>query len=125
MSLSADDIAAIRAAEAQLADALNDPEPTAWVDSYTDDAIFLGHDRPALEGRDALLAYARQMSPISTLQIEPKSTDGSGDIATVVADVTWEQDGNMIRVRSLLVWRREHDGRWRVAREMLNRGAPE
>ena len=65
------------------------------------------------------------MAPISTLRIEPKSTDGSGGIATVVADVTWQQAGNTVRVRSLLVWRRETDGRWRVAREMLNTGAPD
>ena len=64
------------------------------------------------------------MSPISTLRIEPKSTDGNGDSATVVADVTWEQAGNTICVRSLLGWRREADGRWRVAREMLNTEAP-
>jgi uncharacterized protein (TIGR02246 family) len=120
------DIAAIRAAETGLEEALNDPDPTAWVDFYTADAIFLGHGRPALEGRDALLAYASEMPPVSSLRIEPLSTDGSGDIATVVADVTGMlQDGSTGRIRSLLVWRRETDGRWRVAREMLNTGAAE
>ena len=125
MSLSPTDITAIRAAEEGLAEALNAPDPTAWVDFYTDDAIFLGHDRPALEGRDALLAYAGQMSPISSLRIEPLSTDGGGDLAIVVANVTWEQGGSTPRLRSLLVWRRETDGRWRIAREMLNTEAPE
>jgi ketosteroid isomerase-like protein len=86
--LTPHDIAAIRAAERGLEEALNDPDPTAWVDFYTADAIFLGHGRPALEGRDALLAYASEMPPVSSLRIEPLSTDGSGDIATVVADVT-------------------------------------
>ena len=125
MPLSPADIVAIRTAEEGLAEALNAPDPTAWVDFYTDDAIFLGHDRPALEGRDALLAYAGPMSPIALLRIEPLNTDGSGDLATVVANVTWEQGGSTVRVRSLLVWRREAGGRWRIAREMLNTGAPE
>jgi len=65
------------------------------------------------------------VAPLSSLRIEPLSTDGSGDIATVVANVTCEQAGSTVRVRSLLVWRREAGGRWRVSREMLNTGAPE
>jgi ketosteroid isomerase-like protein len=122
MPLSDADIAAIRVAEKGLEDALNDPDPTAWVDYYTDDAIFLGHNRPALEGREALLAYAGEMPQVSSLRIEALDTDGSGDVATVVADVTGELGGTTARIRSLLVWRREADGRWRVAREMLNTG---
>ena len=125
MSLPEADVVAISSAVQELEDALNDPDPTAWVDHYTDDAIFLGHGRPALEGRDALLAYSAQMPAVSSLRIEPLDTDGSGDHATVVANVTAELGGTTARIRSLLVWRREADGRWRVAREMLNSGAAE
>ena len=123
MPLPEADVAAVLAAVQELEDALNDPDPTAWTDHYTDDAIFLGHGRPALVGRDALLDYAETMPPLSSLRIEPSDTDGSGDVATVVATVTAELDGTPARIRSLLVWRREADGRWRVAREMLNTGA--
>ena len=120
MPLSDADVSAIQAAEKALEDALNDPDPTAWVDHYTDDAIFIGHNRPALEGRAALLAYSEQMPAVSSLRIEAVDIDGSGDHAIVVANVTGEMGGVTVRVRSLLVWRREADGRWRVAREMLN-----
>ncbi len=123
MSLSAADVAAIRAAETELAETLNDPDPAAWVGHYTDDAIFVGHGRPVLVGRDALLAYAAQMPPITSLQIEPLDTDGDGDVATVLANVTGEVGGVALRVRSLLVWRRGTDGRWRAWREMLNTDA--
>jgi uncharacterized protein (TIGR02246 family) len=123
MPLTDADVAAIRAAETELAEALNDPDPAAWVDHYTDDAIFVGHGRPALVGRDALRAYAAQMAPISSLEIEPLDTDGDGDLATVLANVTGEVGGVTLRVRSLLVWRRGPDGRWRAWREMLNTDA--
>jgi ketosteroid isomerase-like protein len=120
MPLSPDDVVALRAAEQDLEEALNDPDPTAWVDFYTDDAIFIGHGRPALEGREALLDYSHRMTQFSSLRIEPLSTDGDGNIATVFANVTGAVDGADVLVRSLLVWRRGPDGRWRVAREMLN-----
>jgi uncharacterized protein (TIGR02246 family) len=125
MPLSPDDVASLRAAEQGLEDALNDADPTAWVDFYTDDTIFIGHGRPALEGRDALLEYSRRMTQFSQLRIEPLSTDGDGSLATVFANVTGMVDGARVHIRSLLVWRREADGRWRVAREMLNTGPPE
>ncbi|HEY2355451.1 MAG TPA: DUF4440 domain-containing protein [Gaiellaceae bacterium] len=116
MPLSDDDLAEIHEAEQALEDALNDPDRTAWVDHYTDDAVFIGHNRPTLVGRDALLAYSAQMPAVSSLRIEALDVDGSRDHA----NVTGELGGVSARVRSLLVWRREPDGRWRVAREMLN-----
>lgn len=128
MGLSSADLAAIRAAERALQEAVEAPEPTAWVDCYTEDAVFLAPGRPVIEGREALLAHARQMSRMSSLRIDPKSTDGDGDVAAVVAFASWVtgprgSDAPTTRVRSLMVWRREADGHWRVCREMLNLGA--
>ena len=42
MTLSSSDVAAIRGAEKGLADAFEASDPTAWVDFYTEDAIFVG-----------------------------------------------------------------------------------
>ena len=98
---------------------------TAWVDFYTDDAIFVAPGSPAIEGRAALLAHARRMTPLSSAHIDARTTDGDGDVAATLGSASWVNgprgsDGPPVRVRFLIVWRREPDGRWRIARELLN-----
>ena len=80
MALSTSDISAIRAAEKALAEAFESPDPTAWVDFYTDDAVFVGPGMPALEGRSALLDAAPHIS-ISSMEIVADSTLGTGEFA--------------------------------------------
>jgi ketosteroid isomerase-like protein len=95
------------------------------VDFYTDDAIFVARGSAAIEGREALLDHARRMTPISSASIIAQSTDGDGDIAARLGTANWVNgpkgsEGSTTRVRFLIVWRREGDGRWRIARELLN-----
>lgn len=124
MALSTSDISAIRAAEKALAQAFESPDVTAWVDSYTDDAIFVSPGMPAIEGRSALLDAAPQIS-ISSMEIAADSTLGAGDFAATLGRATWVSGPKgsrapRVRRRFLMVWRRELDGAWRIAREMLN-----
>jgi uncharacterized protein (TIGR02246 family) len=124
LTLSTSDIAAIRAAERALAQAFESSDPTAWVDSYTDDAIFVGPGVPAIEGRPALLEVAPQIS-ISSMEIAAQSTLGAGDLAATFGRATWVSGPKgsgapTVRRRLLMVWRRDLDGAWRIAREMLN-----
>src|SRR3990172_3668009 len=124
VALSPSDVAAIRAAEKALAEAFEDPDPTAWVDSYTHDAVFAGPGLPTIEGRAALLAAAEQTS-ISSMQIDAESTIGTGDLAASFGRATWVSgprgsEAPTTRTRFLMVWRKEPDGRWRIARELLN-----
>lgn len=124
MALSTSDLAAIRAAERALAEAFESADPTAWVDSYTADAIFVGPGAPAIEGRAALLAVAPQIS-ISSMVIDAQSTIGAGDLAATCGRASWVSgskgsDGPTVRRRFLMVWRRDVDGAWRIARELLN-----
>ena len=123
MALSTSDISAIRAAEKALAEAFESPDPTAWVDFYTADAVFVGPGLPALEGRSALLDAAPHIS-IASMEIVVDSTLGTGEFAAALGRVTWVRpngsESNLVRRRFLMVWRREPDGKWRIAREMLN-----
>src|SRR5215212_2509358 len=124
MKLSTADISAIRAAEKALAESFESADPAAWVDFYADDAVFVGPGAPALEGRGALLDAAPQIR-ISAMEITADSTLGSGDLAAAMGRVTWvsgpkASDAGRVRRRFLIVWRREPDGRWRIARELLN-----
>ncbi len=124
MTLSSSDVAAIRSAETALADAFEASDPTAWVDYYTEDAIFVGAGIPAIKGRDALLLAAPAVV-ISSMEIVADSTLGAGDFAATQGHVSWVSgpqgsDGPPVRRRFLMVWRRDADGRWRIARESLN-----
>jgi len=124
VTLSSADVAAIRSAEKTLADAFEASDPTAWVDSYTEDAIFVGPGMPAVEGRDALLDLAPAVA-ISSMEIVADSTIGAGDFAATQGHVNWVNgpkgtDAPRVRRRFLMVWRRDAGGRWRIARELLN-----
>jgi ketosteroid isomerase-like protein len=124
VALSPSDISGIRAAEEALAESFESPDLTAWVDFYTDDAIFVGPGAPAIEGRSAFLDAAPQIS-ISSMEIVADSTLGTGDFAATLGRATWVSgpkgsDAPKVRRRFLMVWRREPDGRWRIARELLN-----
>ena len=124
MTLSSSDVAAIRSAEKALAEAFEASDPTAWVDYYTEDAIFVGPGMPAVEGRDALLDLAPAVV-ISSMEIVADSTIGAGDFAATHGRGNWVtgpkgSDVPRVRRRFLMVWRRGADGRWRIARELLN-----
>lgn len=117
--------AEIRAAERALEQALQSPDPTAWVYSYTEDAVFVAPGAPAVQGRAALLRMARAMAPLSSVSIQPVRTEGSGGLATVYAHASWvsgrpPEAGSAEKVRGIMVWRKEADGQWRVAQELLN-----
>lgn len=122
MTLTPTDIAAIRTAEAALAEAFEAPDPTAWVYSYTEDAIFAGPGAAAIHGRAALLAVAPAVV-ISSMQIVAESTFGAGDLASTFGRASWvngrEPSDPTVRRRFLMVWRRDPDGQWRIARELL------
>jgi ketosteroid isomerase-like protein len=124
VTLSSSDVAAIRGAEKALAEAFEASDPTAWVDYSTEDAIFVGPGIPAIEGRDATLVAAPAVA-ISSMEIVADSTIGAGDFAATQGRASWVSgprgsDSQRVRTSYLMVWRREADGRWRIARELLN-----
>jgi uncharacterized protein (TIGR02246 family) len=117
--------AEIRAAERALEQALQSPDPTAWVFSYTEDAVFVAPGAPAVQGRAALLQMAKAMKPLSSVSIQPMRTEGSGGLATVYGHASWvngrpPETGSVSKMRLIIVWRKEADGQWRVAQELLN-----
>ena len=124
MALTPSDLEAIRAAERALADAFEDPDPTAWVDFYTEDMAFAAPGVQTIQGRAAFLDAARE-TVISSMQIVADSTIGAGGFAATFGRATWVSgpkgsDSPVRRRRLLMVWRKEPDGRWRIARELLN-----
>jgi ketosteroid isomerase-like protein len=121
MPLSAADLATIRAAEQALAGSFDEQDPAAWVPYYTEDAIFCGPG-VTFRGRAELLAVASAIV-ISSMQIETESTIGDGDFAATFGRGTWVSgtgpDAAVVKRRFLMVWRKDADGQWRIAREQL------
>jgi ketosteroid isomerase-like protein len=118
------DEAEIRVAERGLVAALESSEPTDWVYEYTEDAVFDAGGDHVVEGRDALLAMARAMDPLSSVVIHPLRTEGHGSLAVVWCTGSWVSgrapQTTTVEVRAVIVWRREADGRWRVALEHMS-----
>ena len=119
------DVTEIRSAERALEKALESPDPTAWVYHYTQDAIFVGPGSPAVQGREALLQMARAMTPVSSVSITELRTEGSGNMACTYGEGAGVNGrppnaGGTTNVRLMILWRKEADGQWRVAVELLN-----
>lgn len=118
------DLQEISAATAKLIAALESPDPTAWVYMYTEDAVLLESGSEPLEGRAALLDLARQMKPMSSVTISPLHTEGHGNLAYMYGRASWvngrpPEAGATSQVRLVIIWRKEADGQWRVAQEVL------
>lgn len=116
--------AEIRRDLAQLETALQAADPTAWVYCYTEDAMFVGPGEAPVQGRAALLEMAKSMTPLRSLKIIPQRIEASGTLAYAYIKGHWT-DGqagvaHTTRMRSLLVLRREADGHWRVAQELMH-----
>jgi ketosteroid isomerase-like protein len=120
-------VAELRAAEAHLIADLQGADRLAWVQDYTEDAVFQeGTDDP-VSGRAALTEMARQLPALSSVSIEPVRTEIQGNLAYVqirggYAVGTGAAAGPVARFRGVMIWRKETDGQWRMLHEML---APE
>ena len=115
----------IRTAERALEAALESLDPTAWVYAYTEDAMFVGPGAPAVQGREALLQMTKAMKPLSSVSIKALRTEGNGNLAYVYGEASWvngrsPNEGSTTNLRLVIVWRKEVDGQWRVAQEILN-----
>ncbi len=115
----------LRAAEKAVERALESSDQTVWVYHYTEDAVFVSPGAPTVQGRNALLQMAKAMRPLSALVITPLRTEASGNVAAVYGRVSWVSGAQTsaataTNVRLIIVWRKEQDGQWRVAQELLH-----
>lgn len=114
----------IRSAERRLVTLLEDPDVSKRVAAYTDDAVFVMAGAPAVHGRDEMMQRPKRR--LFSVSIAPVATEGHGRLACVygrfaaVVDRTESSEGRPIAMRFLIVWRKEADGGWRIAKEFLN-----
>jgi uncharacterized protein (TIGR02246 family) len=109
---------------------LEDPDPKKRAYAYTQDATFVMPGVPPVHGRGEMLQRLETGIVLHSVTITPYSIEGRGDLAyadglfTCLTDPTEASPGGPVRLVFLMVWRKESDGVWRIAREFLSAEAP-
>ena len=128
-TLAAADIAAIRGlARVYVANVLARDWPK-WSASYTEDAIFLVPNEPALVGRKSMEAWAATLVPLKTFTTELLEFHGRGEFAFVrgrysLVAAPPNQPEAREAGKFLELWRRQPDGGWRMYRDAFNSDEP-
>lgn len=116
------DEAAIRAADADFAQAAAAKDLDKCMSLYADDAVFLSSGSPAVVGKDNIRAVIQRMlgAPMQlTIHIASVDVARSGDLAmdrgTVEAAVTDKKGKTTTQTSEyVLVWEKGADGMWKI-----------
>lgn len=121
------DSAAIAALIKQVEAANNVGDAERWVSLFGDDFVYMAPGAPAVTTRSALLDVARTgFRNRASVIIQPVEITVLGSWAfarnAVRGHVTLAGSGRVVSVdvKQLVVYRREDDGRWRIARFSSN-----
>lgn len=127
--LSEADAEAVREASRQYTQLARDTAWARWGTMFTDDAVFLPPNSPAVEGAAAIEAWGRTFPPIKDLRIEPTEVVGRGDLAfargrysmvIMVPNQPEQPDSG----KYIEIWRRQSDGSWKLFRDIFNSDVP-
>jgi len=124
------DIARIRALAAEFARAAVARSDSATAAQYTENAVFMPPNQPAVEGRAAIQAWFKTFPPMSGFRLTVIDVGGSGDLVyargryalTIAASgktPAIEDHGKFVEVR-----RRQADGRWLMTHDIFNSDVP-
>jgi ketosteroid isomerase-like protein len=96
---------------------------------YTQDAVLMPPNEPAIQGRPALIAYFEQFPKVTAMDLRPLEVGGSGDVAYLRGSFTMSLEipgvgavndaGKYLEIR-----RRGSDGVWRIASDIFNSDLP-
>lgn len=121
------DEAAIRALTENVESANNAGDVERWVGLFADDAVYMAPGAPAVTTRDGLTDVATAgFRHAADIDIEPQEIEIVGDWAfvraAVTGKVTLHPSGNEVEidVKQLVIYRRQADGEWKIARLMSN-----
>ncbi len=96
---------------------------------YTEDAVFMAPNAPAVEGRAAIRAWLEPFPPIE-YEGTVVEIDGRGDLAFVRGNYseTYTVEGAPEPIhhagKYVEIWRRQPDGSWLIAVEIWNSDLP-
>jgi uncharacterized protein (TIGR02246 family) len=124
------DRTAIRAVIDSFTTAVKASDYATAVSYYTDDAVFMGPNAPAVEGRAGIQKAFDSLGRVSAFSQPVVEIDGVGDLAyaRLNADLTFTPPGTTTpmtdKSKVLIVMRKQADGKWRTSRGMVNSDLP-
>ena len=126
--LSAADIQAHRDMSQEFLDRVHAGDWDGLSEMYTEDAVVMQPNQPAIVGREAIRAFWAAMPPIRELRFIDDAIVGEGDLVYVYGrywltfDLPGEpgDEGKYLDVRA-----RQPDGGWKYVAEMANSSLPQ
>jgi uncharacterized protein (TIGR02246 family) len=108
-------------------EAFNGHDANAVAELYTQDAVFLPPNEPAVFGRDAIAATHAELFATGDykIDIEPLETVIDGQLAYVAGRYRmWTDDGTLVdRGKYIEIWR-PINGEWLISRDIYNSSIP-
>jgi uncharacterized protein (TIGR02246 family) len=121
------DEAAIRALIEEVETANNAGDVQRWVGLFAEGAVYMAPGAPAVTTREGLVEVAEAgFRHDASIELEPLEIEVCEDWAfarsTVTGTVTLHQSGDVVPVdiKQIVIYVRESDGQWRVARMISN-----
>src|SRR5215213_535362 len=98
----------------------------ACADLYTDDAILLPPDAPALNGRASIAGMFRSLFDGGVQSNELRTLDviDEGRLVVETGEFTFHMESGQMGGKYLAVWQRQDDGALKCHREAFNSSAP-
>ena len=127
-----EDEAALRQTIEQYVENLNSGDVEIWLSSWTDDAVIMGPNAPAVSGkeklREALGPFFAGFEVESSIPVQEAKAAGDWGYVrmTYVLELTPKAGGDPIREegKGLIILHRQPDGSWLLARECYNTNTP-
>jgi uncharacterized protein (TIGR02246 family) len=96
---------------------------------YTEDAVLMPPNAPAVEGRSAIQAFFTSLPPVTAFDLKTVEIDGRGDLAYVSGNYAMTitpPGGTPVNDtgKFLEIHRRQPDGSWPLHRDMFNSDVP-
>ena len=97
---------------------------------YTEDAVVLPPNSPALQGWDAIKSYILTEGTVSDFRVEMLEIEGRGDLAYVrgTYSMTVTRPGASGPIKDtgkyIEIWRKQSDASWKVIRDIFSSDLP-